>query len=161
MEESLIQEILNHPELDSPRLVYADWLEDRGDGRAEFLRQECELFQLCFDHRDAFFIKSRLIELAEELDHEWVDRVATKYDVWIKGNWSQKLLAVKIIRTLTGLNLESALDIANLAPAPVVKGLNLTQAELANRTILKAIGTFFGPSQFEIIPNWRTLKKEH
>jgi uncharacterized protein (TIGR02996 family) len=38
-----LQEILAHAEDDTPRLIYADWLEERGDPRAEFIRVQCEL----------------------------------------------------------------------------------------------------------------------
>ena len=35
------------PEDDVPRLVYADWLDDRGHGmRAEFIRLQCEIAKL-------------------------------------------------------------------------------------------------------------------
>ncbi len=46
-EESFINAILATPDDVSLRLVYADWLEERGDEdsnrRAEYLRVECEL----------------------------------------------------------------------------------------------------------------------
>lgn len=32
-----------HPEDDGPRLVYADWLDERGNPRGEFIRLQCEL----------------------------------------------------------------------------------------------------------------------
>lgn len=42
-----LREIIAHPEEDAPRLIYADWLEERGqpgDGeRGEFIRIQCEL----------------------------------------------------------------------------------------------------------------------
>ena len=42
--EALFRAILDEPEDDAPRLVYADWLEEHGDGaRAEFIRVQCEL----------------------------------------------------------------------------------------------------------------------
>ena len=41
---SLLEAARQAPEDDSPRLVLADWLEDRGDGvRAEFIRLQCQL----------------------------------------------------------------------------------------------------------------------
>jgi uncharacterized protein (TIGR02996 family) len=44
MPEVFLQDIIAHPEDDAPRLVYADWLEEHGDGaRAEFIRVQCEL----------------------------------------------------------------------------------------------------------------------
>jgi uncharacterized protein (TIGR02996 family) len=35
--------ILENPDDDAPRLVYADWLEEQGDPLAEFIRLQCEL----------------------------------------------------------------------------------------------------------------------
>jgi uncharacterized protein (TIGR02996 family) len=42
MHAAFLQDIREHPEDDTPRLVYADWLEDEGDSeRAEFIRAQC------------------------------------------------------------------------------------------------------------------------
>lgn len=47
IEDAFIQAILSDPSATAPRLIYADWLEERGDPsficRAEYLRVECEL----------------------------------------------------------------------------------------------------------------------
>ena len=46
-DEAFLQDILAQPDDDTPRLVYADWLEDHGDpDRAEFIRVQCELDKL-------------------------------------------------------------------------------------------------------------------
>jgi uncharacterized protein (TIGR02996 family) len=42
-EESFLRAIADDPADNTTRLVYADWLEERGDPRAEFLRLEYEL----------------------------------------------------------------------------------------------------------------------
>ncbi len=43
----LFQAILDDPENDAPRLIYADWLEENGDpARAEFIRVQCEMARL-------------------------------------------------------------------------------------------------------------------
>jgi uncharacterized protein (TIGR02996 family) len=45
--EGFLHDILENPEDDAPRLVYADWLTDHGDEtRAEFIRLQCELARL-------------------------------------------------------------------------------------------------------------------
>lgn len=36
-QEAFIREIVAHPD-DAPRLIYADWLEERGDPQGEFIR---------------------------------------------------------------------------------------------------------------------------
>lgn len=46
-DDGFVRDILAHPDDDTPRLVYADWLDDHGDGdRAAFLRVQCELAKL-------------------------------------------------------------------------------------------------------------------
>lgn len=40
------RDIHAHPFDDDPRMVFADWLEDRGDPRAEFIRVQCRLAKL-------------------------------------------------------------------------------------------------------------------
>jgi uncharacterized protein (TIGR02996 family) len=41
---AFLADILKHPGDDAPRLIFADWLEEHGDGaRAEFIRVQCEL----------------------------------------------------------------------------------------------------------------------
>src|SRR5262249_22944336 len=39
-EEGFLRAIADNPAEDGPRLVYADWLEERGDRRAEILGRE-------------------------------------------------------------------------------------------------------------------------
>jgi uncharacterized protein (TIGR02996 family) len=42
--QAFLQAIIEHPDDDAPRLVYADWLDDHGDPeRAEFIRLQCQL----------------------------------------------------------------------------------------------------------------------
>ncbi len=38
--------IRQNPDDDAPRLIYADWLDDRGDPRGEFIRVQCELAKI-------------------------------------------------------------------------------------------------------------------
>jgi uncharacterized protein (TIGR02996 family) len=71
MEDAFIAAILESPCDPSPRLVYADWLEERGDPRAEFLRIELTLFDL--SQREAHVaLKARMRELLPALHPEWV-----------------------------------------------------------------------------------------
>ncbi|MBL8913117.1 MAG: TIGR02996 domain-containing protein [Archangium sp.] len=42
-EEALLAAIVAAPHDDGPRLVYADWLQERGDARGEFIRLQIEL----------------------------------------------------------------------------------------------------------------------
>jgi len=44
--DAFLQAILDHPEADAPRLVYADWLEEQGEPLAELVRVQCQLARL-------------------------------------------------------------------------------------------------------------------
>jgi uncharacterized protein (TIGR02996 family) len=44
--EDFLTEILAGPDDDVPRLIFADWLEERSDPRGEFIRVQCELATL-------------------------------------------------------------------------------------------------------------------
>jgi len=46
LDERFLQAIIENPDDDAPRLVYADWLEERGDPRGEFIRVQCQLARL-------------------------------------------------------------------------------------------------------------------
>ncbi len=48
--EGFLRDVLDAPDDDVPRLVFADWLDDRGDhARAEFVRVQCALAKLSED----------------------------------------------------------------------------------------------------------------
>ena len=74
-DEAFLSEIQKSPYDDTPRFVYADWLEERGDPRAEYLRLECEIAAL--QKGDALFkeLQPRLHELRQNLDVRWIAAV--------------------------------------------------------------------------------------
>ncbi len=43
---AFLDEVLAAPDSDAPRLIYADYLEELGDPRGEFIRKQCQLAQL-------------------------------------------------------------------------------------------------------------------
>jgi uncharacterized protein (TIGR02996 family) len=49
-----LSNILAHPNDDGPRLAYADWLEERGDPRGEFIRVQCQIARADPDCRGAW-----------------------------------------------------------------------------------------------------------
>lgn len=69
-EAPFLETIRAHPDDVATRLVYADWLEERGDLRAYCLKAEIEAIEGGRDSREAFD------ELAKDLDPVWVARVS-------------------------------------------------------------------------------------
>ena len=80
--ERLLEEVLEHPQEDGPRLIYADWLEDHCPRRAEFIRVQCRLASLPANHVAVFDLERRERELLAEFDVEWAEGLAGIVDWW-------------------------------------------------------------------------------
>ncbi len=76
-EVEFLQAVRTSPRDEALRLVYADWLEERGDPRAEFLRLDLQLARRRRGKGPAYERRlSRWHELRATLDPIWVARVA-------------------------------------------------------------------------------------
>ena len=71
MEEGLLSAILASPEDEALRLVYADWLEERGDTRAAFLRAEVALAAAPADDLRRAGLQARLQEAGARISPAW------------------------------------------------------------------------------------------
>jgi uncharacterized protein (TIGR02996 family) len=69
-DEAFLRAIQSDPDDDTNRLVYADWLEERGDPRGEYLRLQALLAQT-----QSAQISSRLWELRAHIDLAWLTAV--------------------------------------------------------------------------------------
>jgi uncharacterized protein (TIGR02996 family) len=77
VEEPFIRAIVDSPGDETPRLVYADWLEERGDPRAPYLRAEHELpRRLPRVYADWEQAAGKVRFLAKQLDVVWCARVS-------------------------------------------------------------------------------------
>jgi uncharacterized protein (TIGR02996 family) len=63
-EEAFLQAILDSPDDDTPRLVYADWLEEQGDQRARTVRDHPDLFHFLARLKDVADVETSLQQLA-------------------------------------------------------------------------------------------------
>jgi uncharacterized protein (TIGR02996 family) len=78
-EAHFLEAIASDP-TDDTRQVYADWLEERGDPRAEYVRLEAALHKLgpAARHPSRHKDPVRRDELAESFDDAWLDIVRRK-----------------------------------------------------------------------------------
>src|SRR5437016_6235052 len=74
-EEAFLREIAARREDDAPRLVYADWLEERGDGRGDYLRLGVLLAALAKDSPEAPALRRRLMDARAGLDPAWLGQM--------------------------------------------------------------------------------------
>jgi uncharacterized protein (TIGR02996 family) len=70
-EQAFEQAILDAPEDDAPRLVFADWLEERGDPRGEYLRVETALAKTPPGDPRYGPLRERVTELRKGVDRAW------------------------------------------------------------------------------------------
>ncbi len=71
----LIRADLDNP---VPRLVYADWLDDQGDPRGEFIRVQCELERSGLSSLKHRRLRDRERELLQDHQDEWLSPVDEK-----------------------------------------------------------------------------------
>jgi uncharacterized protein (TIGR02996 family) len=77
-ESAFIRTILDHPDADGPRLVYADWLEEEGEtARAEFIRVQIELSHLPESDSRRDELAKREQALLKRYRRRWVRRVGS------------------------------------------------------------------------------------
>jgi uncharacterized protein (TIGR02996 family) len=76
--EAFLRAVIAEPDEDAPRLVYADWLEERGDPRGEFIRLQCTLAAR-EPRRD---LAARADALREEHEDEWVGPIRGLAQGW-------------------------------------------------------------------------------
>jgi uncharacterized protein (TIGR02996 family) len=71
-DDGFLQAIIDSPHDDGPRLIYADWLEERGERTfAEFIRVQCRLHALAPDAPGHADLREREEELRACLAHPW------------------------------------------------------------------------------------------
>jgi uncharacterized protein (TIGR02996 family) len=70
--EALFRAVCESPADDTPRLVYADWLDENGrPERAEFIRLQCEAWSLVPGFTDVTAARTRASQLKREFGDSW------------------------------------------------------------------------------------------
>jgi uncharacterized protein (TIGR02996 family) len=82
-EEAFLEDIVEHPDDDAPRLIYADWLEDNGDPqRAEFIRAQHALAVLPPGDPRRIPLLKRQDELLGLYEEQWRELPALAGVTW-------------------------------------------------------------------------------
>jgi uncharacterized protein (TIGR02996 family) len=80
-DDAFIRAVFLNPEDLITRLVYADWLDERGDPRGEYLRVQATLVSLTVDDGRAADLLRRRQELRSLLPKDWLDRIGDRCTV--------------------------------------------------------------------------------
>jgi uncharacterized protein (TIGR02996 family) len=73
-DEAFLADIIAHPEDNNLRLIYADWLEEQGDPRADYLRKDVEFHRLAPGDRRRQRLRAALVLVSHrsKIDPGWV-----------------------------------------------------------------------------------------
>src|SRR5262245_7494859 len=125
-EAGFLAQLDANPDDDTTRLVYADWLEERGDPRAAFLRLDLEVAARPADQE----LEDTLRSVREPLDAAWVARVEKPYD-FILDRYADdaKMWTIMLIRELLCEGLYMAKGIAEAVPNCLGAGISRARAE--------------------------------
>src|SRR4051794_16651783 len=87
--DGLLKDIIENPEDDAPRLIYADWLDDNGEAeRAEFIRAQIELSRTSERAPRRKELLAREAELWERHGESWRSQLPALRGVkWL--DWSR------------------------------------------------------------------------
>jgi len=70
------------------RLIYADWLEERGDLRSQYLQTEVAMREPRIHATTKEQLASKLSELAKQIDREWIKSITVIESVKIEHDWA-------------------------------------------------------------------------
>jgi uncharacterized protein (TIGR02996 family) len=119
-EDAFLAAIRANPADDTARLVYADWLDERGGPeQAEYLRLLSELRR----------VSSRLGELRAQVPAEWARSVSPWCRVvLVRPHAARMIQTIKLVREVTGYGLAEAKRLAESFPVAIASGLSLDAA---------------------------------
>jgi uncharacterized protein (TIGR02996 family) len=84
--DAFLEAILQNPEDDTPRLVYADWLDEQGDpastARADFIRLQCALALGSLAESRRIELQARQQHLLERFSRQWAGPLVRLVRTW-------------------------------------------------------------------------------
>ena len=129
-ETDFLAAITLRPNDDLTRLVYADWLEERGDDRASYLRLVVEISQRIEQNRPYRRLMTRYRSIADQLDRSWRDVVGKRFRLRLNPVEPRfKIAAIIGVRYVTELGLADAKALVESAPIIVLEQLLLEVAD--------------------------------
>jgi uncharacterized protein (TIGR02996 family) len=117
--EAFLADIREHPDDDTTRLVFADWLDDNGQAdRAEFIRIQCRLETLPPEAPQRRALENRDTDLLTLHEEQWLGPPAPQLEEW---TWRRGFVE-EVTLTATA----SLAPVAGLFARHPVRRLNLT-----------------------------------
>lgn len=123
--DALYRAVLDDPDDDALRLIYADCLEENGDPRGEFVRVQLELARLDEHHPRRPALAAREAQLIEEHQHVWapfLSALAGKVLLRFAGGLLDEVVGMVLVDD----------DLPHLRGNPEVRCLNLSGEDVTD-----------------------------
>lgn len=145
--EELLAAIVENPWDDGPRLIYADWLDEKGSTeRAEFIRTQIQLSRINQYHADYTFLKQRERELLKDFSSQWkIPGLKARQEftrgfvefVWVRGDFllaeSKRIANAPTVKRLRVSAVDRRMN--DLAKLPWLS--RLTELDLTNNSAVR------------------------
>jgi len=119
-EAAFVERVAADPEEDGPRLVFADWLDERGDPRGEFIRVQVALARLPADDPRADALRDREAALLARYHAAWSEPLRGV------AGWTEfRRGLVETVNVEARLFLRRSADLFRLAPVRHVRFLDV------------------------------------
>ncbi|MFL5331538.1 MAG: TIGR02996 domain-containing protein [Gemmataceae bacterium] len=129
MFDSFLAAIRANPDDDIPRLIFADYLDERGDPRGEFIRIQTELAHGHPDDRQQDTLRARERALLTEHEEEWFGPLAEQlYRGWFHRGFLE-----------VSLNIRDFLDDHEILELPSVVGIHLTPPSYMDAELVRGL----------------------
>jgi uncharacterized protein (TIGR02996 family) len=118
-EQAFLAALAAAPGDDTTRLVFADWLDEHGEpDKAEYLRLVVGLVPPFKTGKGDPPETARVVSLSERLPQDWRLASAARFTAVLYGtDPGQKIVAIKLVRELTGMGLKEAKEFVESVPA--------------------------------------------
>ena len=129
-EEAFLAALAERPGDDLTRLVFADWLDERGDGRAAYLRLVVEVAARIKANRPYRRLASQVGRLAEGIELTWREVAGKRFSLRLDSfDPAFKIWTIRAVLRATRVELNSAVSIVEHAPTLILEQLLLEDAE--------------------------------
>lgn len=125
-QQDFLQAILADPEADTPRLIYADWLEEQGNPRGEFIRAQISLLDSDLEEEERQELKYRETELLREHESEWL-KMLMPYLI----DWRFHRGFVEYIRVTASVFINQGQDLFDTEPVRSASFVEIFQVDFA------------------------------
>jgi uncharacterized protein (TIGR02996 family) len=116
------------------RSVYADWLEENGDPRSEYLRAEAALAAMPEDGPHRADAEPALERLSQSIDEDWLYQAGMRWSLWgLAYPPARKIPFIKTIRETRFMSLVSAKVLSESLPACLMAGVPFFLAAATKR----------------------------